>query len=259
MVIIKNIIRNRILSTLGEFKNIANGIHILNSHYIGRNDLPKEVFHELLGKLNKRADFISIEGAVVAIKEKTHQNQKLIAFTFDDGFEECYTKIAPVLSDFNTNAAFFINPGFIDGDDKYRKNFTENIVHVNKQPMTWKMIKELHQQGFIIGNHTLDHVRLVGLNNEQLQHQISKAKNRIEEQLRSSCEYFAWTYGRNSDIDENALIYCLNHHKYVFGGDNYANYYSFNQRAINRRHIEGNWPFNHVKYFLSKTKSYGSV
>lgn len=252
----KKLIRNIVLSTTGQFKSVANGIHILNSHYIGRNDLPKEVFHDLLKTLTKQADFINIEDAVTAIKEKTHQNQKLIAFTFDDGFEECYTKIAPVLSDFNINAAFFINPGFIDGDKEYRKNFTENIVHTNKAPMTWEMIKELHQQGFVIGNHTLDHVRLVGLTNEELQRQINNAKNRIEEQLQSSCDYFAWTYGRNADIDENALNYCLNEHQYVFGGDNYTNYFSFNNSVFNRRHIEGNWPVSHINYFLSKQKKY---
>ncbi len=252
----KNLIRNILLPTAGQFKSVANGIHILNSHYIGRNDLPKEVFYELLKKLSTQADFININDAVIAIKEKTHQNQKLIAFSFDDGFEECYTKIAPVLHNFNTNAAFFINPGFIDGDDNYRKNFTENIVHVNKKPMTWKMIKDLHQQGFVIGNHTLDHVHLVGLSNEQLQEQIIKSKIRIEERLNSSCDYFAWTYGRNSDIDENALNHCLNSHKYVFGGDNYTKYFSFNNSVFNRRHIEGGWPLSHVKYFISKAKKY---
>ena len=248
----RNFVRNTVLSTLGKFKTIANGIHLLNSHYIGKNDLPKEVFHDLLKKLSKQADFIRIEDAVVAIKEKTHQNQKLLAFTFDDGFEECYTKIAPVLSDFNTNAAFFINPGFIDGDEDYRENFTENIVHTHKQPMTWKMIKELQHQGFIIGNHTLDHVRLVGLTNEELYQQVTVSKNRIEEQINAPCNYFAWTYGRNTDIDEKALNYCLNQHQYVFGGDNYANYFSFNNTVFNRRHIEGNWPISHLKYFLSK-------
>ena len=252
----RNLIRNILLFTTGQFKSVAKGVHILNSHYIGRNDLPKEIFYDLLKELNKQVDFINIEDAVIAVKEKTHQNQKLIAFSFDDGFEECYTKIAPVLSDFNTNAAFFINPGFIDGDKNYRKNFTENIVHVNKQPMNWEMIKKLHQQGFIIGNHTFDHVRLVGLTEEQLQKQIITSKHRIEEQLKSSCDYFAWTYGRNSDIDKNALNHCLNSHKYVFGGDNYIKYYSFNNSVLNRRHIEGDWPSSHVRYFLSKTKEY---
>jgi peptidoglycan/xylan/chitin deacetylase (PgdA/CDA1 family) len=253
---LKKLIKNTILSSLGNIKSIANGVHILNSHYIGRNDLPKEIFHDLLKKLSKKADFIRIENAVEAIQNKTHQNQKLISFTFDDGFEECYTKIAPVLSDFNTNAAFFINPGFIDGNENYIKHFTKSVVHVNKKPMTWKMIKELHQKGFIIGSHTFDHVRLVGLNNAQMQKQIIESKNRIAEQTESPCDYFAWTYGRNTDIDEEALNFAAKHHQYIFGGDNYTNYYSFNNRVINRRHIEGNWPIHHVKYFLSKQKKY---
>jgi peptidoglycan/xylan/chitin deacetylase (PgdA/CDA1 family) len=252
----KKLIRNIVLSTTGQFKSVANGIHILNSHYIGRNDLSKEVFHDLLKKLSKQADFIRIEDAVIAIKEKTHQNQKLITFTFDDGFEECYTKITPVISDFNTNAAFFINPGFVDGDEKYRENFTKNIIHTNKTPMTWEMIKELHQKGFVIGNHTLDHVRLVGLTNEELYQQVTVSKNRIEEQIKASCNYIAWTYGRNTDIDEKALNYCLNEHQYVFGGDNYTNYFSFNNSIFNRRHIEGNWPISHINYFLSNKKKY---
>jgi len=253
---LKNFFRNIILSTIGQFKSVANGVHILNSHYIGREDLPQEVFYDLLKRLSKQADFIKIEEAVKAIKEKTLQNEKLIAFTFDDGFEECYTKIAPVLADLKTNAAFFINPGFIDGDENYCKNFTEKIVHVNKKPMTWEMIKILHLQGFIIGNHTLDHIRLVGLSENELHQQVMKAKNRIEDQINAPCNYFAWTYGRNADIDEEALNFAAKHHQYIFGGDNFTNYFSFNNRVINRRHIEGNWPIRHVKYFLSKPKKY---
>ncbi|MCC7333006.1 MAG: polysaccharide deacetylase family protein [Flavobacteriales bacterium] len=253
----KNLIKKIVLTVGGNLGSISNGIHILNSHYIGKNDLPKEIFHDLLFKLSKQADFICIEDAVNTIKEKTHQNQKLIAFTFDDGFEECYTKIAPVLSDFNTNAAFFINPGFIDGNENYYQNFTKNIVHINKPPMTWEMIQELHQKGFVIGNHTMDHVRLVGLKNDELDYQIIAAKKRIEEKISTDCNFFAWTYGRNSDIDQTALKYCLANHQFVFGGDNYTHYYSFkNDRVINRRHVEGNWPISHIKYFLSKKKVY---
>ncbi len=238
-------------------KPITNGIHILNSHYIGRNSLPKEVFHDLLKKLSKQADFIRIEDAVDAIKNKTHLNQKLIAFTFDDGFEECYTKIAPVLSDFNTNAAFFINSGFIDGDESYIKNFQQNKVHVNKNPMSWEQIKELHQQGFIIGNHTKDHIKLIGLTHEELITQIVDSKQIIEEKINGNCDYFAWTYGSMNDIDDNALDMALNNHNYIFSCDNYTKYHSINNsKIINRRHIEGDWPINHVNYFLAKGKHF---
>ncbi|OFY95580.1 MAG: hypothetical protein A3K10_07890 [Bacteroidetes bacterium RIFCSPLOWO2_12_FULL_31_6] len=249
-------LRKIILSTLGNFKSISNSIHILNSHYIGIENLPQENFYDLLKKLSKQADFIRIEDAVSAIQNKTHQNQKLIAFSFDDGFEECHTKIAPVLESFKTNAAFFINPGFVDGDKKYINNFNQNIVHVNKKPMTWQMIQDLHARGFIIGNHTFDHAKLINLSTEELEKQIVQSKLLIESKTGTPCNYFAWTYGELNDIDKPALELALKEHSFVFSSANYTNYYSFNNAVFNRRHIEGDWPISHIKYFLSKSKNY---
>ena len=253
----KSILRNTILSTLGSFKKIANGVHILNSHYISRDNDSKELFHDLLKKISSQAELINFEDAVDLIDKKQTQNKKCIAFSFDDGFEECYTKISPVLKDFNTNAAYFINPGFIDGDEVYRKNFQQNKVHVNKTPMSWEQIKELHQQGFIIGNHTHDHVKLIELNSDEIHHQIITSKKLIETNLNAKCDYFAWTYGNMLDIDDNALKIALNEHQFIFSCDNYTKYNSNNNpKIINRRHIEGNWPITHINYFLSKGKSY---
>jgi len=253
----RSLIRNTALSTLGSFKTIGSGIHILNSHYISRDDNSTTVFAQLLKKIRNQADFIKIEDAVALISKKEKINQKLVAFTFDDGFEECYTKIAPTLDQFNTNAAFFINPGYIDGDKKYIENFNQNIVHVEKNPMTWQMINELHNNGFIVGNHSMDHARLVGLSEKEIQHQIRDSKKTIEGHINSECDYFAWTYGKLSDIDETSLNVALNEHQFVFSGDNYTKYHSLNNnKVINRRHIEGDWPFAHVKYFLSHNMTY---
>lgn len=252
----KKLFRNIYLSTVGKLKKIANGVHLLNSHYIGvNNDLSAEVFYHLLKQLNNSADFIKFDEAVEIIKNKQIINDKFIAFSFDDGFEECFTKIAPVLESFKTNAAFFINPGFINGDNEYIANFKKNIVHIDKNPMTWEMIKDLNKRGFIIGNHSYDHKRLVGLNEEENQHQIIDSKKEIEEKLNDKVKYFAWTYGRLKDIDKNALNLALEHHEAVFSSTNFKSYY-LGDKIINRRHIEGDWPYAHVKYFLSFKKNF---
>ncbi len=253
----RTILRNIFLSISGSTKSISEGVHILNSHYISRLDASAEIFHNLLTKLNQHADIVKFEEALELIETKQVKNKKCIAFSFDDGFEECYTKIAPVLTNFNTNAAFFINPRFIEGTESYINDFQQNKVHIKKSPMTWKQIKELHQQGFIIGNHTYDHIKLVGLNDNDLNQQIIDSKIKIEEELGSSCKHFAWTYGSMNDIDKEALDIALNEHDYVFSCDNYTQYYSNNNsKIINRRHIEGDWPINHVNYFLSQGKKY---
>ena len=119
------------------------------------------------------------------------------------------------------------------------------------------MIKELHNNGFIIGNHSMDHARLVGLSEKEIQHQIKNSKNLIENHIQSECNYFAWTYGKLSDIDETSLNAALKQHEFIFSGDNYTKYHSINNdKIINRRHIEGDWPFTHIKYFLSHNMKY---
>ena len=251
----KNLIKKIVLSVGGNLGSISNGIHILNGHYISRDDAPEKKFNKLLSDIKTKADFIKIEDAVKLIEQRLPLKEKLIAFTFDDGFEECYSKIAPILNQYNTNAAFFINPGFIDGDNAYRDFFCKNIVHVNKQPMTWDMVKKLHDNGFIIGNHTYNHAKLVNLSSDEINTQIKTSKQVIESHIGSKCDYFAWTYGKLSDIDKESLDLAIKEHKYVFSSDNYKKYYSLNNQVINRRHFEGDWSFTDLKYFLQK-KSY---
>jgi peptidoglycan/xylan/chitin deacetylase (PgdA/CDA1 family) len=250
---IRATVRNMLISAIGACRKISPGVHILNSHYISRSDCPPDLLYSLLNGIKKHADFINIQEAVGLIEERRDVKQKLVAFTFDDGFEECYSKIAPVLKQFNTNAALFVNPGFIDGDDRYQANFLDSVVHVEgKRAVTWDMLRELHNDGFKVGNHTLDHIRLVNLDKVELERQVNESKVRIENEIGSVCDYFAWTYGGMGDIDSEVL----ESHKYVFSSANYQNYHSLNGSVINRRHVEGDWPVSHVNFFLSKGKSY---
>jgi peptidoglycan/xylan/chitin deacetylase (PgdA/CDA1 family) len=92
----------------------------------------------------------------------------LVAFTFDDGFEECYTTIAPLLEKYGCNAAFFISSNYIESDGKYQKEFHNRINTYTKKPMSWQQVKDLHQRGHIIGAHTLDHVNMAKLSDDEM-------------------------------------------------------------------------------------------
>src|ERR1044072_9791609 len=69
---------------------------------------------------------------------------KLVVLTFDDSAKSHYTVARPILTKYKFGATFFITEGF---DFPTNKN----------DYMTWKEIAQLHQDGFEIGNHTLDH------------------------------------------------------------------------------------------------------
>ena len=69
---------------------------------------------------------------------------RLVVLTFDDGNKSDTTHVAPLLKRYGFGATFFITEGL---------NFLENKAHY----VTWKEVRELHEAGFEIGNHTRRH------------------------------------------------------------------------------------------------------
>lgn len=249
--------RDIFLRVAGSFARPKAGIHILNSHFVSRLEPNYEMYCEFLKFLSAHCSLVRIEDSVELIKRKTIVTDCMVSFTYDDGFEECYSIIAPALEEFNTNGAFFIIGGFVNGDNHYKENCTQNILKIKgKKPMNWQKIKCLHDRGHIIGSHTLDHVNMNNTNNSFIDSQIRKNKQLIEECTNQPCDFFAYPYGQYKHINNETLKLAEKYHKFIFSGIDCRTYFSFNDRIINRRHIELEWPKAHIKYFLSKTKTY---
>lgn len=261
---IRSFARSTILDTMGAFAKPSPYIHILNGHMIDWNhddETDGERFARLLQELNRYCKFVNFEDGVHMIINHEEVSEPTIAFSFDDGWRDCYTQIAPQLEKFGVNAMFFINPNFADAannnDNEYIENFTVNTTKSpGKYPMTWDQMKELQQRGFLIGAHTLDHYCINDDNSEELEHQIGDCRRVIEEKLGTTCDYFAFPYGRLEHANPKSIEIACKHYRYVFSQSDYKHYYSFDGRVINRRHFEPFWPKNHVKYFLSCKKTY---
>ena len=260
--IIRRLLRNSYLSLLGQFKTPSASIHILNGHMVDwhhDNDKDGARFRKQLMELRKYCDFVNIEDAVSMIVNHIEVSRPTIAFTFDDGWRDCYTQIAPQLEEYGVNAMFFINPGFADAaeraDEAYIKNFTENTTKSpGKHPMTWDQIKELQRRGFKFGAHTVDHYCIADDNITELEHQIIDCKSMIEVQLGVSCDYFAFPYGQLKHANPLSIDLACRYYPFVFSQDDEKHYFSFEGRVLNRRHFEPFWPASHVKYFLSFTR-----
>lgn len=253
----RNIIRNYLLDILALWSKPYPGIHILNGHFLSRNDVATpDLYTDLLTRLQaKGVEFIDFELAVKLImQQQLPFDRCMVAFTFDDGFEECYTKIRHVLNNFNLKAGFFVNPGFINGNDAYREKFKKEIVFTDKQPMTWDQVNSLKEEGHIIGSHTMDHAMLNIQNKDILEYQLNESKRLIEKKVGMACDFFAFPYGRLQYISSTAIEVAEKYFKFIFSQDNYRNYYSFGKKIINRRHFECDWPYKHVIYFLKEKK-----
>ena len=237
------ILRNIWLNVFAIFKKPKAGIHIINSHYVTPDILSQKKdfnnFENYLKYLNKFGDFINVDEATSRILNKDITRDKtLISFTFDDGYEECYTIIAPLLEKYNCRGAFFINANYIESDRDYQSQFNCRTLRFTKRPMNWKQIKDLHKRGHLIGSHGLDHFDFGKLTAKEIEYQIKQNKKILENKLNYNCDYFAWTYGNFKNFLEHAFNFVKKHHKYIFSGTNYKNYFSYHGEVINRRHIE---------------------
>ena len=252
----RGILRNGILDLLGSWTKPAPGIHILNGHRCA-GELEPNTFQKLLFELSKQATFIKAEEAISMILQKKQPQEPLIAFTFDDGFMDVYDHLAPVLEEFHVNSIIFVNPNYVEGDEKYIENFNQNIVMTpGKRPMRWQHLRELSAKGHVIGAHTMDHYMINSDDTETLNYQIKRCKDVIEENIGKPCDCFAFPYGKLSQVNQKSIEIACDSYKHVFSQSDYKHYFSFDGKVINRRHFEPFWPLRHVKYFLSCHKTY---
>ncbi len=250
------IVKKQYVNVMGKMKTPQYGVHILNGHYIDvSNDTTTDIFYETLNQLSKEVDFISVqEGSQLIHANKIPTRQKLVCLTFDDGYEECFTKIKPVLDVFDIKAGFFICPNYVEGTPQYIDAFLTNQVFLKtkKQPMSWEQIKTLHREGHLIGSHTMNHINCKDAPLDVLNQELSDSKHLIEAQLNAPCEHFAYTYGKIEHFSEAALACAEKYYTYIYSQAGHNNYFSFDGRVLNRRHFEGTWKAHEITYFLNK-------
>lgn len=85
--------------------------------------------------------------------------ERVVVLTFDDGVKSHFTVVRPLLLEMGFSATFFITEGF---------DFATN----RRDYMTWNQIRQLHEDGFEIGNHTRDHMSVTAQTLVRLEQQI---------------------------------------------------------------------------------------
>lgn len=109
--------------------------------------------------------------------------QKTVCLTFDDGFEDNYTQMFPLLQRYNAKATIYLAP---------------DIANIKK--LTGSQIKEMQASGLCeFGAHTLTHVNLSQLTDNKSKEEIGLSKSRVEALTQSECRAFAYPFGRYTE------------------------------------------------------------
>ena len=97
--------------------------------------------------------------------------KKPIMVTFDDGWGSVYNKAYPIMTKYNMKGTVFINSAYADqseGAPSY---------------MTWEELKTLHNNGWDMQSHGINHVNMLTLNEDQFRRQLVNSKTEISSNL----------------------------------------------------------------------------
>lgn len=121
---------------------------------------------------------------------KGSSSSKQIALTFDDAPDTMYTlQVLDILKKYNVKATFFVVGRLAEAHPS--------------------VVKRMHREGHIVGNHTYNHALLTKLSDEQFQTQISKTQKVIKNTIGYTPRLIRPPYG---EITESQLLWASNHH-----------------------------------------------
>ncbi len=142
--------------------------------------------------LRETLDFIS--------GDKT--DDKLVALTFDDGFQDFYRNAYPVLKAYRYPSTVFLVSDFIGKENLWDHKKPGG----RKMLLDWDMIMEMKDRGVSFGSHTRTHPFLRRVSEEQLRQEVTESKVILEERLGSDVEFFCYPYGDYDERVTDAVI-----------------------------------------------------
>jgi peptidoglycan/xylan/chitin deacetylase (PgdA/CDA1 family) len=114
-------------------------------------------------------------------------NERVVLLTIDDAPEKYALEMAKILQSLKVPAIFFVNGHFIDSEEEQ------------------KVLKEIYDLGFEIGNHTNSHPNLSKLADAEQKQEIQSLSDQIEDITGQKPSFFRAPFGVNTDYS-NQLV-----------------------------------------------------
>lgn len=153
-----------------------------------------ETFEKQIKYLNKmNSNFLNPEEIAQIISGQIPFPKNPVMVTFDDGYENVFQNVFPVIKKYKVKATAFIITDTIDSHEF-------GHAYLNS-----KEIKEMANQGFSFGSHAKTHSKLDELDNKEVMKELKESKEKLEKIIGKSIISICYPFGNyNCDVIEKA-------------------------------------------------------
>jgi peptidoglycan/xylan/chitin deacetylase (PgdA/CDA1 family) len=247
-----------VASVAGGWLHSPRSLRILMYH-----DVPSEVISIFDSHLKWLTDRFEIISPRDFVNGKSRSNRPKVLLTFDDGCQDNYELVAPSLESRGLRGLFFVCPGFsgLGREASFELMERSSVLLGEKtrdsrwQRMSREQIVDLDKRGHGIGNHTMTHVPLARVNEQEMVREISESAATLEDWLGHPCSFFAWTYSWN-EISSPALRVAQASHQYCFSPCSGLNGWPVSERLLWRTGVDISKPLPNLKSQISGAVDY---
>ena len=144
---------------------------------------------------------LTLAEAVQYFKQGERTPSRSFVLTFDDGYQDLFSVIRPILEKHGFTATVFLVAGRMglmsnwQGQDKERASLLLSKTEA----------QELVRHGFIFGSHTISHPFLRTLDERSVLEEIRRSKALLQENLKVQVDYFSYPYSQTDDHIEDLV------------------------------------------------------
>lgn len=163
-------------------------VPILMYHVIGDDNGPMQELFVSPAVFRQQMEYLEEQGYHTITLKQLYQHwtqgQPLppnpIVLTFDDGYRSVYEHAYPIMQQHGFVGVLFI--------------YVNKFNYANS--MTVEQLKELLEQGYELGSHTVSHLDLTRLSREKLAYEVAESKKKLEEMFGEEIVSFCYPAGR---------------------------------------------------------------
>lgn len=231
-------------------------VHFLYIHHVFKDEEIR--LRNLLEILQRHHTFITYKEAIRRILQN-QIDKSYIVFSSDDGLKN-NLQAAKILRENGAYACFFINPPIIgQKDPQIIHEFCEKrLIFPDVEFLDWDEVEQIQSLGHEIGSHTMGHIQIAEMPEEQIREDMQATYNIIRQRC-GAAEHFAFPYGRFFHFNETGRKACFEAgFKSCASAErgshvNGRQVISENELCILRDLVVLGWDINHILHFIVKS------